>query len=219
MRCFLFASRFMAEMTEEFWEGQDFRWKLLRNPFNPMRYKAHIAPGNYALYFGRIIGEKGVNVLVDAAAMSPDVPVVIVGDGPDYESLKRNVAERKLVNVSFTGAKWGDELEHLIRESGFVVVPSLWHENFPYVILEAFAHGKAVVGAHRGGIPELVLDGERGFTYEATDARALSEKLDQMHSSPALQQKLGLAARAFVEEEFGDAQFYRSLNEIYRSLE
>ena len=216
--CFLFASEFMAHKTEEFWGKESFRYEMLRNPFESEKYRLDGPVGDYVLYFGRLIDEKGVDVLLEAAELAPEVPVVIIGDGPDREKVDKRAAE--LPNVRFLGPKWGAELNDWLRAARAVVVPSLWHENFPYVIFQAFAAGKPVLGSNRGGIPELVAAGERGWIYEATDAAALADLLRKITAMPnETLLNIGLATRRYVEDEFNDRVFYKRLMEIYKGVQ
>lgn len=214
---FLFASDFMAHKTEEFWGRENFRFEMLRNPFDCNKFRLEGPVGEYLLFFGRLIDEKGVDVLLKAAEITPDVPVVIIGDGPDREIVEQ--LSNKLANVKFLGPKWGDDLNECLRSARAVVVPSLWHENFPYVIFQAFAAAKPVIGTNRGGIPELVIDEERGWIYEATDVEALADlfvKVSEL-SDEAISQ-MGKNAQSFVEEEFNDSAFYNRLMEIYKGV-
>lgn len=217
---FLFASEFMAQKTEEFWGKRNFRWRLLRNPFDAGKHTASAANevGGYALYFGRIIDEKGVNVLLDAAAIARDVPLVVVGDGPDLEKLKQQASAQGLSQVQFLGAKWGDELDQILKACRYVVVPSLWHENFPYVILQSFAMGKPVIGSNRGGITELVANGERGLVYEATTPAALAGAMRKLWSDRALTKRMSLTVKQYADGEFNDERFYADLMQIYSGV-
>ncbi len=212
---FLFASEFMAQKTDAFWGKGSFKWRILRNPYDALKHSASLETGEYALYFGRIIDEKGVNVLLDASALARDVPLVIVGDGPDLDMLKRQADDQGLSHVKFLGAKWGAELDEILRKSRFVVVPSLWHENFPYVILQAFAMGRPVIGSNRGGITELVAHGERGLVYEANDANALAQAMQKLMIDDAMTQEMGGEAKRYADAEFNDLRFYANLMQIY----
>lgn len=216
---FLYASEFMAHKTEEFWGKGTFKWEMLRNPFDTSKYLLKGEVGDYALYFGRLIGEKGVDVLLRAAGQAPDVPLVIVGDGPDRAKLEYQAQVAGLRNVRFVGAKWGADLNDWLRNCRFVVVPSLWHENFPYVILQAFAAGKPVVGSNRGGIPELVAHGELGAVYEATDAAMLAATIRNIAAMPDDEvQQMGEKAKRLVMDGFNDDVFYTRLMEIYEGV-
>jgi glycosyltransferase involved in cell wall biosynthesis len=218
MHTFLFASDFMAHKTEEFWGRETFRWKILRNPFDARKHAASNEVGNYALYFGRLIDEKGVNVLLEAASLTHDMPLIVVGDGPDLESLRQQASAHGLTQVQFVGAKWADELDQILRGCRFVVVPSLWHENFPYVILQSFAMGKPVIGSNRGGIPELVAHDERGLVYEANDAIALADVMSLLMADSDRAKQMGMAAKRYVDAEFNDERFYANLMQIYSGV-
>ena len=211
---FLFASRFMADKTSEFWGAGTFRWRMLRNPFVPPPM-VEVGNGEYVLYFGRLTEEKGVQQLLHAAARLPEVPVRIVGDGPCESALRAWVADAGLRNVEFLGPLWGEALEGVLQAARLVVVPSMWHENFPYVILQAFAAGKPVVGSNRGGIPEMLGDGARGLEYPAEEPAVLAAAVQRIWADPILCERMGRAARDYVTAEYGDANFMSSLMDAY----
>lgn len=212
---YLFSSTFMLEKTKEFWAGFEFDHGFLRNPFNAAEYRAEPS-GVYALYFGRIVEEKGVDRIVEAARYST-VPIKIVGDGPELEALKGVVESQGLKHVSFLGALWGDDLKNVLYKARFVIVPSLWHENFPYVIFQAFAAGKPVIGSMRGGIPELVNE-ERGLLFDPDHVGQLVECMNQLWEDPVQCASMGRSARKFVESQFSDEAFYQDLMLNYRSV-
>lgn len=212
--CFLFASRFMAAKTEEFWGKGRVQMDFLRNPFDAAAHHVPVNAGGYMLYFGRLIEEKGVDVLVAAARRVPDVPVVIVGDGPDRARLEQTAAS--LDNVRVVGPAWGGDLQAWLHGARAVVVPSLWHENFPYVILQAFAAGTPVIGAERGGIPELLRAGPHGWLFDPPDVGALSALLSKVRNlADDAIADMGLAAQSYVATQFNDEKIAADLERIY----
>jgi len=215
--CFLFASRFMAEKTEAFWGKGVVSIDFLPNPFDAEKHHVPAHVGQYILYFGRLIQEKGVDVLLHAARLAPEVPVVVVGDGPDRKKLETLAHAQP--NVRLMGPAWGEHLLRWLHDARAVVVPSLWHENFPYVILQAFAASKPVIGSARGGIPELIGAGPHGWIYEADDAAALAASMRLVMSLPDSEiAAMGAAAREYVRQEFADAAIYRKLSSIYAKV-
>ncbi len=216
VRIFLFAGDFMAKKTEEFWGKDRFKWAKLMNPFDSTKYLPSYDYDDYLLFFGRMVEEKGVDVLLDAMRLAPRCRLVLVGDGPQLELLVEKSRELALENVDFVGAKWGDELDLLLMNARFVVVPSLWHENFPYVIVQAFAMGKAVIGSDRGGIPELIKDGERGYIYTASSPVALAERIVELWDEPDVAVAMGKAAKQYTDKYFNDGVFYSNLIAIYK---
>ncbi len=214
---FLFASDFMAHKTIEFW-GDNFKWGKLLNPFKIPNKSVLNNKGAYGLYFGRLIDEKGVDVLIEALKLTPQVPFKIVGDGPDFEKLINIAKLNNLHHVEFTGAIWGEQLEKIIENSKFVVVPSIWHENFPYVVLQAFAASKPVIGSNRGGIPELVKENERGTVYNPIDPVELANKINSYYNDDELCYQLGQNARKYIEDNFNDEVFYNQLINNYKKV-
>jgi len=213
---YLFASDFMAHKTEEFWHRKIEYGKLM-NPYQVPAKPDFSHEGKFGLYFGRLIDEKGVDILLKALTVAKDIPFVIVGNGPEEDNLKRIAENAGLKNVQFVGPKWGKELDEYLNDAKYVVCPSSWHENFPYVILQAFAAGKPVIGTIRGGIPEMVTE-DRGALYEADDYNKLAEFMQTYDADITLCKKQGIAAREYVENTFNDTEFYKAIIENYNRV-
>jgi glycosyltransferase involved in cell wall biosynthesis len=94
----------------------------------------------------------------------------------------------------------------------------MWHENFPYVILQAFAAGKPVVGSSRGGIPEMLGDGARGLEYPADEPAMLAAAVRRVWADPILCERMGRAARDYVVAEYGDTNFVSTLMDAYAQV-
>jgi len=176
---------------------------------------AYGAQEDAVVYFGRLSPEKGLFTLLQAARNLP-AQVKIIGDGPLRQVLEERVAQEGLANVDFLGYRSGQDLQEAIRSAAAVVLPSEWYENNPRTVIEAFALGKPVIGSRIGGIPELVRDGETGFTFEPGNAEDLREKIVLLARSPRLAEEMGRRAREIVEEELSPERHYEGLMQIYR---
>lgn len=209
----LVSCNYMANVTEMFWKRK-INYGMLLNPFKVPPMPDVIKEGDFGLYFGRLVDEKGVDILLKALTVAGDIPFVIVGNGPEEDKLKKIAVDANLKNVKFVGPKWGAELDHYLNNCRYVVCPSIWQENVPYVILQAFAACKPVIASIRGGIPELI-SSDRGVLYEAEDYHALAEKMITMNKKPLECKTMGLAARKFVELTFNDNEFYKALKDNY----
>lgn len=168
------------------------------------------------VYAGRLSHEKGLVTLLDAVK-GLDIRLKIIGDGPMKEDLLFKVRREGMRNVEFLGYKKSEDLKSEIKRSIFLVIPSEWYENNPRAVIEAFALGKAVVGARIGGIPELVRDNETGFTFESGNSYDLREKITLALNSKARMIAMGKTARAFVERELNPESHYEKLIGIYQS--
>jgi glycosyltransferase involved in cell wall biosynthesis len=178
------------------------------DPGNAERFAAFFAEeGPTVVYFGKLIENKGVHVLLEALA-GLDARAVVVGFGDFRERLEKLAPPGTL----FTGALEHRHLRHLLPLCDVAVVPSIFPEAFGMVAAETAAAGVLpVVSAHSGlaevaaGIGEEVgPDAAALLSFPAADAGALRERLDAILTLPAdRRRELGLAARRAVERRWG----------------
>ncbi len=91
-------------------------------------------------------------------------------------------------------------------------------DTFGIVLLEAWLHGKPVVGADAGGIPELVRADETGLLVPFGDADSLARAIRRLIRDPALAARLGAAGRARTTQEYTWEHTYRALLRVYQSM-
>lgn len=137
---------------------------------------------NYVLYFGRISQEKGIDRLLEACALTPEISYVIAGSGPE-EHLCVN---SKLPNVSYVGFQSGKALLELIQGALFTVHLSIWYENCPLAVLESQSLGTPVLCNKIGGMPELVEEKETGILNEVFTPEAYAEKIRYLYNEKEL---------------------------------
>lgn len=168
-------------------------------------------------FMGSIIPQKGAHVLVEAHGhVTPGkITVDIHGDptvDPSYgEELGRRTATGE---VRLRGPFAPDGLEAVLRELDVLVVPSLWYENAPLVISEAFACGIPVVTSKLGGMAEMVRDDIDGRLFDPGDARQLAGILEGLADDRAalLRLREGVRAPRSVEDDV------QSLQRLYEGL-
>lgn len=152
---------------------------VIRNPYRDSLFR--LLPGversRDLVFVGRLVSDKGVDVLLDALAhlaeegLAPRLTVV--GDGPERPNLEGQAARLGLADrIDFLGTRTGEELVHLLNEHRILVAPSRYHEPFGIVALEGIACGCVVVGSAGGGLAEAI--GPCGRTFPNGDARALA---------------------------------------------
>lgn len=160
-------------------------------------------------FFGRIVDDKGVDTLVEAARSLPPNTVHVFGDGPERSRL-----ESLGGGVRFHG-RIADVADAMAAMDA-VAVPSKWDEAFPYSALEAMSLGKPVLATRSGGLPEQVVDGETGFLFPKGDALALASLTQRLMDDPALSARLGEAGRARQRAEFTIPKFGERMESAYR---
>ncbi|QOZ35406.1 glycosyltransferase [Bradyrhizobium sp. CCBAU 53421] len=162
------------------------------------------------LYVGRLSREKGVGVLLDAVA-GTDVPLRIVGEGPERAALEA----RAPGNVRFLGALSRADVLREMASARALVVPSLWYEGFPMVVVEAFARGTPVIASEIGGLAEVVSAGETGALVPPGDAAALGHRVADLLGAPDRASAWGQAARAAYLARYAPDENLRLLEAIY----
>lgn len=140
-------------------------------------------------YVGRLAREKRIELLADLDRRS-DLQVVIVGDGPYRDDLRRC-----LPRAHFTGMLRGEELARAVASLD-VFVHTGAHETFGQTIQEAMASGLPVVAPAAGGPLDLVEEGVTGHLVPPGDPDALVAAVDRVFSDPARRRAYGLTARA-----------------------
>ena len=133
---------------------------------------------------------------------------------PGYTSRLHQLA--KGLPIRFCGGFDRAQVAEIYGGLDVLVVPSLWPENSPLVVHEAFMYGVAVVAARTGGIPELVRDGETGLLYEPFAVPSLARALQSLIDDPALRARVAAAAPAVKTMETDACEWerrYRRLKE------
>ena len=169
------------------------------------------AVGRYVAYVGRMSPEKGVGVLLDAAAKLPDTRFRLAGDGPLIEELRT----RATANVEFVGRLRYEETAEFFRGARMLVIPSICYEMCPLVISEAMSHGLPVISSRIGGLPELVKEGITGRLFEPGDSTELAMQITQLWDDPAACVRLGEAGRVKAIREYGEETYSERLMSLY----
>jgi glycosyltransferase involved in cell wall biosynthesis len=126
------------------------------------------------------VWHKGVHVLLEAVRRLPadQFELEIWGSletFPDYAAQVKALAQE--LPVRFCGAFDNDDAASVYDRFDVLVVPSLWPENSPLVIHEAFMAGMPVVASRIGGLPELVTDGINGLLFDPSSSASLANTL------------------------------------------
>jgi glycosyltransferase involved in cell wall biosynthesis len=159
--------------------------------------------GRFVLYFGKLLQQKGVHLLLEAwreqAPRHPGLTLVVVGFGSDREWLEQQAGER----VVFTGAMDHAQLQALVPLADAVVVPSVLPEAFGMVAAEAASCGVVPVVSNHSGLAEVAAGlGAAGRTFDGT-VPGLVRVLDALLALPAAERRvLGLQGRKQVQERW-----------------
>lgn len=181
------------------------------------------------LYLGRVVPEKGVDLLLRAAGRLlgdwPTLRIDIVGpasgdENPTYQERLKDMVDGLALggHVHFVGTVDEESKWELLARADVVALPSRWQEPAGIVAIEASASGTPVVAARIGGLPEFVREGETGLLFRPEDSDDLAHKIDALLSDPALRRRLGEAGRAFFERELHPAIFLQRHLRMYSAV-
>ncbi|MCK4981824.1 MAG: glycosyltransferase family 4 protein, partial [Victivallaceae bacterium] len=138
------------------------------------KVKKSINQGDYVAYAGRLSKEKGIDLIIAAAAKLPRIKFKLAGSGA--EQFRDNAP----ANLEFCGYLSGDELDDFYSNCRFAVMASTWYEGFPITLLDAMACGKTVIVPDIGGLPEI----EGGITFPPGNISVFTEKIKELWDNP-----------------------------------
>lgn len=154
-------------------------------------------------FAGRLVEEKGLDVLLRALTEVPRVELDVVGDGAmrsEWEGLaaRLGVADR----VRFLGRLPFEALAGIYARAALVCIPSVWREPFGYAVGEAMALGRPVAAFDHGAFSELLRDG-RGFLATPVSASSLAATIRQAIGDSERRKSAARSARQFAEQYLG----------------
>lgn len=162
---------------------------------------------------GRLVPQKGFDILVDAAKILSDrsgkpvnrgmaggFQVEIIGDGPERTSLEERIERLRLrAEVSLLGGR--DDARELIADADIFILPST-REGLPLVLLEALHAGRPVIATSLPALAGVVSDGIDAVLVEPGSARALSDAIEGLAADPARARVLAAAGRARARDSY-----------------
>jgi glycosyltransferase involved in cell wall biosynthesis len=191
------------------------------NPFFVEDYQPCYEPGEFILYVGRLVRQKGVFTLVRAMSYSSEKspPLYIVGDGESRGELETLVSTLKLQHrVKLLGPRWGKDVQSLMKSSRFLVIPSEWYDNLPLILCQAYAMGKPVIASAINGIPEYVENGVDGLLFEPGNAEQLASCIDRLNTDTSMLSAMARNARRKAEEVLDYQGYWRTLEPLLEEL-
>lgn len=164
------------------------------------RQRASDAPLRF-LFPARLTIEKGCAVVLAALQHLPqdlNFELTVVGKGPLEEQFKAMALQDK--RLRFLGYVSGEQKNEVFSAADCLIIPSLWYENAPVVIVEAAAYGMGVIGSRIGAIPEFVADEETGLLFEPGNPQALAVAMMKLIRNPQRIQQFAHNAQKLLTE-------------------
>lgn len=170
----------------------------------------------------RIVQDKGHEYFLKAAAklildFFPDMKILIVGDGPYLDHIKRLVKKLKLeYSVRFLGNI--NDITYALAVIDVFVLPAIWREGFGLSIIEAMAVSKPVIVTNIWALNELVQNRVNGLLVEPRSVDELSEAMHLLLSDPELYRTVSVNGAEMVKKEFSISQMARRMSQLYELM-
>ena len=170
-------------------------------------------PDKFALYAGRITEEKGIETLIEASKSSL-YPIVVVGSGSTKDISK--VVDS--ANLLYIGTKQSSELQSIMKRASVLILPSLWYEGLPMVLVEAYSVGLPVIATDIGSLTELVRHGKTGFLFKLKNSIELSDCINKLCSDVAIRSLFSRNAKAYYDDNFTESIHISRLAVLYEEI-
>jgi glycosyltransferase involved in cell wall biosynthesis len=185
------------------------------NTKHKIRAALGLPDGPLAVYTGRLVPEKQVNLLLEAwpsvRRVHPTATLVIVGTGENEGQLRKQAGE----GVLFTGSV--EDVRQYLQSADLFILPSS-HEGLSNALLEAMASGLAVIATAVGGAPDVIAHQKNGWLIPPGDVRAIQDSFTCLLADPDLCQRLALSARQTVLERFALPVVAQQLRGLYDKI-
>jgi|UniRef100_A0A7C3WG66 glycosyltransferase involved in cell wall biosynthesis len=222
-------SRAVARLVEKYYGIDPAGIDLVPYPYRPSASEGSACSIEnrepHVLYVGRLEVRKGVHlfaqIIPEVLRHFPQARFQFLGQDagfgrhPSMAGWLRGRLGKLASRCEFLGPVPYHQVPTYMRCAAVCVFPSLW-DNFPNVCLEAMAAGACVVGSLRGGMAEMLQDGECGFLADPQIPETFAEKILMVLSRPQLRQRLGQAARQRVHDLYRPEVILPRQIEAYR---
>ena len=175
--------------------------------------------GGDVLFIGRLIEEKGLDLLIRAwgSIETRGRKLRIIGKGPMLDAIKNLIEGQGIRDVAIEGFLSLAQQESLWTKASFVVAPSLWHEPFGMVVLESWQHARPVLTTNLGSFPELISEGVDGWLAEP-NVESLAKVLQGALDSPEMYESMGVAGLAKLREKHSEKTWLKKWTEIIEAV-
>jgi glycosyltransferase involved in cell wall biosynthesis len=169
------------------------------------------------VFVGRLVQEKGIDALLAAVASPYAVPIdfTVFGEGAFAKQVRE--AANNSSNLEFRGVHKGDPAT-MFDTADILVLPSLYGEGMPMVIIEAMSCGCVPVASGIGSIPEIIEDGRTGFLIRRSLAETLGDISQAVAADPIVLTSIAAGAREFATHKFSPTRNAMKFHRLYARM-
>ena len=164
---------------------------------------------DYFLYIGRLSKEKGISTLLEAFKNLPNKKLLVAGDGPEKSILMGHD------NINCIGHVGKEQIIELLLKAKAIIIPSIWYENFPKIVVEAMAYGAPIIASNIGSLATIIEDNFNGLLFDPNNAESLTKKISFIEENENARLKIGKNALDTYEKLYSKQKNYSMLIDIY----
>jgi len=168
----------------------------------------------YFLFVGRLEKLKGAHTLIPLFRHYPRAQLWIAGSGNEESRLRKFAAGSD--NIRFLGSLSGSQLQAVYRNAVALIVPSMFYEVFPLVVIEAFRQRIPVIARNLGGLSEIIEESAGGFLYRLNDE--LETAMNRLIDDSSYRNELGLNGYETYSRKWTPASHLNAYLELVRNL-
>jgi glycosyltransferase involved in cell wall biosynthesis len=200
-------------------------WLISGIGVDPDHFKPEPEPAGIptVLFSGRMLWDKGVGVLVDAARiLHKQIQVRVVLTGEPDPGNPASISKEQLLEWQEQGIiewwGWQPEMNNVYIKSHIVTLPTMYGEGVPTVLLEAASCGRATVATDMPGCSDITIHGKTGLIVPVNDPLALAEALHTLIRDENQRGRMGLAARQLVLDKFTSERVNEATLNVYNKV-
>lgn len=165
-------------------------------PVDVNRFELHTAKEDFYITVSRMVPYKKIDIIVDAFSKMPERRLVVIGDGPDYEKIKRKTTK----NIELLGYQPFDILKNYMQKAKAFVYAA--EEDFGIVMVEAQACGTPVIAYGKGGAAEIITEGKTGMFFREQKAECIIKAVKEFEKMELSPEEIRKNAERFSKERF-----------------
>ena len=199
---FIANSKYIAKRIEKIYGRES---TVIYPPINVDKFEVYIQKEDFYLTASRMVPYKKIDLIVEAFSQIPDKKLVVIGDGPDFEKVKKKAGK----NVELLGYQPFEVLkDYMKRAKAFIFAAE---EDFGIVPVEAQACGTPVIAYGRGGVTETVVNGKTGIFFRKQTVESLIEAIKSFEKKENVFDPLEIRKNA---EKFSKERFKKEFKEF-----
>jgi glycosyltransferase involved in cell wall biosynthesis len=191
------------------------KMKIIPHFTNVEAVKHMKSNSSYFVFVGRLSEEKGILQLLEQFVLLPNIPLIVIGDGPLRDDVQKYKTYSNITILPFISQK---KLFKIMSHALATIIPSPWYEVGPLVLMESFANGTPVIVPNSGVFKERVTRNKTGFFFDLRDFTSIQKVIKSIFKKKNQVAVMRNAVQKEYHDKYSGEAYYRSLLPLYLDL-